>query len=122
MDDGGGHMKPDVTAKLGKLLRIGEVAKRSGKTVRALHLYEQLELLQPALRSPGGFRLYHPSSVERVSWISKLQEAGFSLAQLQDLLRGVVTESVATDAMARVRAVFETKLAETRQARQRLQK
>ncbi|HZU81399.1 MAG TPA: MerR family transcriptional regulator [Polyangiaceae bacterium] len=105
-----------------KLLRIGELAKRSGKTVRALHLYEELGLLRPAHRSQGGFRLYHPHSVARVEWIAKLQDAGFSLAALKDLLHDVEIERVAPEAMARVRAVFEEKLAETRAARARLEK
>ena len=104
------------------MLRIGELAKRSGKSVRALHLYEELELLAPAHRSPGGFRLYHPSSVERVEWITKLQDAGFSLSELQAFLRGVFFENAAPEAMARVRDVFQEKLLETRAARIRLEK
>src|SRR5262245_7759396 len=105
-----------------KLLRIGELAKRTGKSVRALHLYEEMSLLQPALRSPGGFRLYDPSSVARVEWISRLQDAGLSLGQLQELLRDVQFESVAPEAMGRLRAVFEEKLRETREARARLER
>jgi DNA-binding transcriptional MerR regulator len=107
---------------IGKLLRIGELAQKSGKTVRALHLYEELGLLRPDHRSAGGFRLYHPSSVERVLWISKLQDAGFSLNELKELLHDVEFEPVAPEAMSRVRAVFEQKLAETRDAIARLQK
>lgn len=107
---------------IGKLLRIGELAKSSGKTVRALHLYEELGLLKPDHRSRGGFRLYHPSSVARVTWIGKLQDAGFSLNELRDLLADVELERIAPEAMARVRAVFGQKLAETRAAVERLRK
>lgn len=111
-----------MEAAAGKLLRIGELAKRSGKSVRALHLYEEMGLLHPANRSTGGFRLYAEVSVARVEWISKLQDAGFSLNALKDLLRGVEIESAAPEAMRRVRGVFEEKLAETRSARARLEK
>jgi DNA-binding transcriptional MerR regulator len=104
------------------LIRIGELARLTGKSVRALHLYEELGLLHPEHRSPGGFRLYHPSSSGRVNWISKLQDAGFSLSDLKDLLKGVELEAVAPEAMRRVRGVFEQKLAETRAARARLAK
>jgi DNA-binding transcriptional MerR regulator len=107
---------------LGKLLRIGELAKSSGKTVRALHLYEELGLLRPDHRSRGGFRLYHPTSVDRVLWIGKLQDAGFSLNELRDLLHDVEVEPVAPDAMGRVRGVFGQKLSETREAIARLTK
>jgi MerR family copper efflux transcriptional regulator len=107
---------------LGTLIRIGELARLTGKSVRALHLYEEMGLLRPEHRSPGGFRLYHPASADRVHWITKLQDAGFSLAELKDLLSDVELESVAPEAMRRVRAVFEQKLAETRAARARLEK
>jgi MerR family transcriptional regulator, copper efflux regulator len=103
------------TVMLEKPLRVGELAKRTGKTVRALHLYEEMNLLKPVHRSKGGFRLYAPSAVKRVEWIGKLQDAGFSLHDLQDLLHGVSEQSgVASLAMERVRQVFTDRLRETR--------
>src|SRR5262245_3521242 len=103
-----------VQKALGKPLRVGELAKQTGKTVRALHLYEEMGLLQPVHRSKGGFRLYAPSAVERVVWIGKLQDAGFSLHQLQEL-RGVVEDTdVGSLAMGRVREVFAERLRQTR--------
>lgn len=106
---------------LEKPLRVGELAKRTGKTVRALHLYEELGLLKPVHRSKGGFRLYAPSSVQRVEWIQKLQDAGFSLHDLQDLLHGVTEQGgVASLAMERVRQVFADRLRETREQIMRL--
>src|SRR4029078_12300031 len=76
-----------------KPLRVGELARRTGKTVRALHLYEEMGLLRPVHRSKGGFRLYAPSSVARVAWIGKLQEAGFSLHELRAFLQAVSPDS-----------------------------
>jgi DNA-binding transcriptional MerR regulator len=108
---------------LEKPLRVGQLAKRTGKTVRALHLYEEMGLLQPVHRSKGGFRLYSPSAVQRVEWITKLQDAGFSLHQLQDFLHGVADDKhqVASLAMKRVRDVFAQKLQETEDQIGRLQ-
>src|SRR5262245_44283821 len=71
----------------GHLLRIGDLARLSGKTVRAIHLYEELGLLRPATRSSGGFRLYEPGAVERVRWIDLLHGMGFSLQEMGQLLR-----------------------------------
>jgi MerR family transcriptional regulator, copper efflux regulator len=102
------------TNLLQKPLRVGELAKRTGKTVRALHLYEELELLTPIHRSKGGFRLYAPSAVARVEWISKLQDAGFSLHQLRDLRSLVEANDVGSMAMGQLRQLFEERLAETR--------
>lgn len=102
---------------LEKPLRVGELAKRTGKTVRALHLYEEMGLVTPIHRSKGGFRLYAPSAVERVLWIQKLQDAGFSLHQLQEL-RGVVEDAGAagaTVAMDRMRETFAERLRQTRE-------
>ncbi len=113
------HAKLSSVA-LGKPLRVGELAKRTGKTVRALHLYEELGLLKPVHRSKGGFRLFAPSAVARVEWIQKLQDAGFSLHQLQEL-RGVVEDaSIASLAMNRVREAFAERLRQTREQIEKL--
>jgi MerR family copper efflux transcriptional regulator len=107
---------------LEKPLRVGELAKRTGKTVRALHLYEEMGLLTPIHRSKGGFRLYAPSAIERVLWIQKLQDAGFSLHQLQEL-RGVVEDAGAEGAsvaMDRMRETFAERLRQTREQLEKL--
>ena len=46
--------------------RIGELSKRADKTVRTIHFYEELGLLQPAERSPGGFRMYTDKALDRI--------------------------------------------------------
>ena len=94
-------------------MKIGELARRTGKTVRALHLYEELGLLSPA-RSDGGFRLYGESEVKRVMWINTLQDMGFKLAQIRELLDTVRQSASAPNAMDSVRSLFQHKLAETR--------
>ena len=68
--------RADISADSLSLLRVGELAKRTGKTVRAIHLYEQLELLRPAARSKGRYRLYGPDALGRIRWIVKLQDLG----------------------------------------------
>ncbi|MEO7113867.1 MAG: MerR family DNA-binding transcriptional regulator, partial [Polyangiaceae bacterium] len=51
---------PDIKdgALMQALMQVGDLARESGKTVRAIHLYEELELLRPAARSKGRYRLY----------------------------------------------------------------
>jgi MerR family copper efflux transcriptional regulator len=95
-------------------MKIGELARKTGKTVRALHLYEELGLLAPA-RSDGGFRLYGPDELARVYWISKLQDMGFKLGQIRGLLDAVATSNSAPEAMQGVRELFQSKLRETRE-------
>jgi len=102
-------------------LKVGELARRTGKTVRAIHLYEELGLLFP-IRSKGGFRLYAQRAVERVQWIQKLQDMGFSLPDIKAFLQVVWEQSeTAPDAMSRVREIFSGKLAETRETIQRME-
>lgn len=103
----------EVSADALALLRVGEIAKRTGKTVRALHLYEELGLLQPAVRSKGGFRLYSGRAVTRVEWIGKLQDMGFSLTEIKTFLRSWEESAAAPRAMESVREIFADKLRET---------
>ncbi|HSL84954.1 MAG TPA: MerR family DNA-binding transcriptional regulator, partial [Thermoanaerobaculia bacterium] len=53
-----------------ELLRVGELARRTGLTVRTLHHYDEIGLLRPARRSAtvsgAGYRLYGPAEVERL--------------------------------------------------------
>jgi len=97
-----------------KLMRVGELAKVVGKTVRAMHLYEELGLLEPAARSEGGFRLYGREAVERINWIVKLQAIGFTLAEIQGFIRQFQDAQSGRDATSRVREVFAEKLQATR--------
>lgn len=96
-------------------LQVGELARLTSKTVRALHLYESLGLLKPAERSRGGFRLYRSDSVERVHWISKLQTLGFSLPDIQKIIREQESAATGVDAASRLSAVFQERLASVRE-------
>jgi MerR family transcriptional regulator, copper efflux regulator len=103
-----------------KLLRVGELAKAVKKTVRAMHLYEELGLIKPTSRSAGGYRLYTAEAIERVRWIGKLQDMGFSLTDVQGFVRQWEDAQSGPEGMNRVRATFEAKLAETRQTIEKL--
>lgn len=99
-----------------QLLRVGDLARETGKSVRAIHLYEELGLLQPATRSSGGFRLYDRSAIERVQWIGRLHTLGFSLHEMRELLRMWWGAGLGPQAMDELRALFGRKLEETREA------
>ncbi|MCB9744092.1 MAG: MerR family transcriptional regulator [Alphaproteobacteria bacterium] len=101
-------------------MRIGALAKRAGKTSRAIHFYEELGLLRPAGRTKGGFRLYGEEAVTRIRWIERLQELGFSLPEIQEFLARLQEEDHGPDAMRRLEAFYREKLAETRAAIARL--
>jgi DNA-binding transcriptional MerR regulator len=104
------------------LLKVGELARRTGKTVRAIHLYEELGLLTPSVRSKGGFRLYAPHATKRIDWIQKLQDMGFSLTEIKAFLRLWEESNTAPAAMETVREIFKDKLRETQETISRLSK
>jgi MerR family transcriptional regulator, copper efflux regulator len=97
-----------------KLLQVGDIARVSGKTVRAIHHYEDVGLLTPHARSKGRYRLYDQSAVNRVKWIGKLHDLGLSLSQIQEIVSTWEAAPSAPGAMARMRAVYHQKLEETR--------
>lgn len=110
---------PDGEAEL---LQVGDLAAKTGKTVRAIHLYEELALLRPLARSKGRYRLYGRDALIRIRWIQKLQDMGFSLTDIQTVVRDWEESGSAPGAMNKMRAVYMKKLDETRALRRRLQK
>lgn len=67
-------------------LRVGELARRTGLTVRSLHHYHQIGLLHPSARSDAGYRLYTAEDVERLYRIIALRRLGLSLADIGAVL------------------------------------
>lgn len=104
-----------------ELMQVGDLARLSSKTVRALHLYEELELLRPVARSRGGYRLYSRDALVRIRWIGKLQDLGFSLSDIKTIVKDWEHQGSAPKAMARMREVYENKLAEMRAQLRRLE-
>ena len=98
----------------GELLLVGDLAKAVGKTVRAIHLYEELGLVRAHDRSKGRYRLFTRDALVRVRWISKLQNLGLSLSDIQALVRGQTDAASAQFAATRLREVYQAKLTETR--------
>jgi len=63
-------------------LKIGELAKRSALTVRALHHYDSIGLLSPSARTDAGYRLYNRDDVARLHQIQTLRRFGVALADI----------------------------------------
>lgn len=109
-----------MKSMVGRKIKIGELAKLTGKSVRALHLYEELGLLHPSERSKGGFRLYAPEAVTRVRWIGHLNELGFSLSQIQGFRSDWAGGATGPQAMGYVKALYLEKLTETKEQLEKL--
>ena len=68
--------------------KIGDLARRTGLTVRTLHHYDAIGLLSPAERSGGGHRVYGEADVQRLYRIVSLRSLGFPLDAIAAALDG----------------------------------
>ncbi len=66
--------------------KVGELARRTGLTVRTLHHYDQIGLLSPSHRSNAGHRLYGERDVKRLQKIVSLRQLGLTLDQISEWL------------------------------------
>lgn len=67
-------------------MRIGETAAEAGVNIQTLRYYERRGLLTPATRRASGYREYGAGDVQRVRFIRRAQDLGFTLQEIADLL------------------------------------
>ena len=89
-------------------MRIGEVASRAGVHVETLRYYERRGLLREPDRQPSGYRSYGGESVKLVRFIKRAQELGFTLADIEDLLK--LAEGRGPESYRQVRALAAAKI------------
>jgi MerR family transcriptional regulator, thiopeptide resistance regulator len=70
----------------GQTWKVGALARATGLTVRTLHYYDQVGLLQPSARLAGGHRLYDAADVAKLYRIIRLRQLGFPLIQICEVL------------------------------------
>ncbi|MBV8858941.1 MAG: heavy metal-responsive transcriptional regulator [Acidobacteria bacterium] len=69
-----------------RMLKIGEVSKRSGIGIEALRFYEKSGLLDRPSRTYGGYRVYGEDVLERLAFIKQAQALGFSLEEIRKII------------------------------------
>jgi DNA-binding transcriptional MerR regulator len=108
-------------------MQIGEVADRTGLSLRTIRYYEEVGLVRPSSRTQGGFRLYTEPDIARLNLVKRMKPLGFTLDEARDLLavldrldntkgatggelidRLVMYRSVAVQRCAELRARLET--------------
>jgi DNA-binding transcriptional MerR regulator len=67
--------------------KVGELARRTGLSVRTLHYYDEIGLLSPSARTASGHRLYTAGDVARLQQVRSLRQLGLSLGEILDGLR-----------------------------------
>jgi len=84
---------------------VGELAKLTGITVRTLHHYDQIGLVQPSDRSDAGYRLYGDADVLRLQQVLLYRELGLPL----DQIAGVLAAHSPREALAKHRETLVAK-------------
>jgi len=91
-------------------MQIGDVAERTGLSLRTIRHYEEVGLLPEAQRSAGGFRLYTEDAVGRLLLIKRMKPLDFSLEEMRDLIE--VRDRLASPRLsAKTRAALLERLA-----------
>ncbi len=67
-------------------MKIGEVAERTGLSLRTIRHYDETGLVVPSARTVGGFRMYTEVEVARLLVIKRMKPLGYSLEEMADLL------------------------------------
>lgn len=100
------------------LLKIGELAKMTGLSIRTLHHYDSIGLLSPSARTPAGYRLYQHGDMDRLHRIMALRKFGLSLADIANALAG--PDLPLSSIVARQIAMLERQIAQASTLRARL--
>jgi Hg(II)-responsive transcriptional regulator len=90
-------------------MTIGEVAAQAQVNVQTLRYYERSGILREPARSASGYRRYPAEAVQVVRFIKRAQALGFTLDEVQELLRLRENRS---KSCAQVRAQAEAKIAD----------
>ena len=106
------------------LLTVGELARRGGVAVSALHYYESRGLIR-SQRSSGNQRRYAKAELRRVAFIRAAQQLGIGLAEIGDALAGLPQQRTPTKAdwarlSARWRAQLDARIADLQALRDKL--
>lgn len=68
-------------------MKIGDLAQKTGLSIRTLHYYDEIGLLSPSHRTDVGYRLYSNQDIIRLQQIVSLRQLGFSLKEINECLK-----------------------------------
>lgn len=93
------------------LLKVGEVGERTGLSRKALRHYESLGLVEPAVRTESGYRLYDEEALRRIELVRRAKTLGLSLSEAKEFLH--VADGCCGDNHPALAELVEGKLEET---------
>ncbi len=84
-----------------QLMRIGELAERAGVNVQTIRFYERRRILREPPRNSSGYRSYGNGDLESIRFIRQSQELGFTLKEIEQLMRMHAAATEASSAAIR---------------------
>ncbi len=87
-----------MTAKTSSTMHIGELAERTGLSLRTIRHYDDVGLLPATARTDGGFRVYTEDDFERLMVIKQMKPLGFSLEDMAEIM-GLLAAWTGADAV-----------------------
>lgn len=104
-------------------MHIGELAEKTGLSLRTIRHYDEVGLLKASARTDGGFRLYTQEDHARLMLIRRMKPLGFSLDEMMALLKTIdaLQNGVASSENPSVRAELDAFIAQATERRQKLQ-
>ncbi len=89
------------------MMHIGELAERTGLSLRTLRHWDEVGLVHASGRTEGGFRLYTTDDEQRVRLIMRMKPLGFTLEEMAELARALdVSPDAPLDGMSAERAEY----------------
>jgi DNA-binding transcriptional MerR regulator len=106
------HSEPNMEIANDRRLKIGELARQTGLSIKTIRYYESRGLLEQPPRTEGGYRLYGPEEVARLRFVQRAKLLGLTLEEIKELVELAVRCNEG-EIVPRLEEVLETKLEET---------
>ena len=88
-------------------MHIGELAERTGLSLRTIRHYDDVGLLPATARTDGGFRVYSEDDFERLMVIKQMKPLGFSLEEMAEILSLLTEKPGAPRSAVRLSEILE---------------
>src|SRR5262249_39952412 len=112
---GSGGKRPLTVPDAGSFLTTGDMARRSGDTLRTVRFYEEEGILRPVRRTDGGHRLFDQRELDRLTLVTDLRAAGLSLDEIKQILEVKQHSGVAGEAARHASDILARRIQELRE-------
>src|ERR671911_1187220 len=106
------HSEPKMEIANHRRLKIGELARQTGLSIKTIRYYERRGLLEQPPRTEGGYRLYGREEVARLRFVQRAKLLGLTLEEIRELVE-LAARCNEGEIVPRLEEVLAAKLQET---------